>query len=167
MLLFCFFLTGIRAAEDVTEAARFKYELTMVRMTDLADVINNYVIDFGHPPDVQNLAEISDTLSPFYIKVLPLQDAWGNDFIYRVIPSRAPKKTMPHYFYIASAGSDGIFNGFEQRGNWEGAGFDGQDLIISNHRAEFLFSFGPEHKNEHEKYVLEAGNAKRESASKK
>jgi hypothetical protein len=68
-------------------------------------------------------------VEPFYIRGLPLRDAWGNEFYYT---------QNGEDFMIASAGSDGMFDGFDQRGEYDT--FEGQDIIYDSQES---FVYGP------------------------
>ena len=61
------------------------------------------------------------------------KDAWGNDFHFTLSPLG---NTMG--YTIGSAGSDGIFGGFDQRGTY--TEYEGKDIIYSNG----TFIYGPE-----------------------
>lgn len=60
----------------------------LISMKDIATInvaISNYVTDFGVPPKQAGTYDraggFDKTLSPFYIKILPVKDGWGNGFL--------------------------------------------------------------------------------------
>ena len=72
-------------SEDPAELAEKDKQL--ISMKDIATInvaISYYVTDFGVPPQYAGAYEtkgtLDKTLSPFYIKVLPTKDGWGNGF---------------------------------------------------------------------------------------
>ena len=60
----------------------------LISMKDIATInvaIPNYVTDFGVPPKQAGTYDraggFDKTLSPFYIKILPVEDGWGNSLL--------------------------------------------------------------------------------------
>ena len=111
----------------------------MATMEDLKSIgwaIESYMTDYYHAPEGKSLADIKDKLEPFYIKELPLRDAWGNNFIY----SHGTGENQDVYS-IASPGRNAIFNGWEQSGYYIITHIDdfGNDIIFSNG----TFTYGP------------------------
>lgn len=60
----------------------------LISMKDIATInvaISNYVTDFGVPPKQAGTYDraggFDKTLSPFYIKILPVEDGWGNSLL--------------------------------------------------------------------------------------
>lgn len=56
--------------------------LSMKNIFIINNAISDYLTDFGIPPQqaglYDNKGEFNKALSPFYIKVLPVEDSWGN-----------------------------------------------------------------------------------------
>ena len=65
---------------------------------------------------------------PTYIEEATLMDDWGNRFLYKV-------DTQNNTFRLASGGSDGQFQGFDQKGTY--IEFKGQDIIFYD--TDFVF----------------------------
>lgn len=110
-----------------------KQKTTMGDMRTLAMALESYVADNNQLPPGNTLADMKAKLEPFYIKSVPLKDAWGNDFLY--------KTGKDLQYCLASAGSDGVFAGWEQQGLYPVASKAdfAQDIILCN----ATFSFGP------------------------
>lgn len=118
------------SAEDALKAAvKTKYLSTVQNIRTIANAVSGYVTDNYKAPEGGSITDVRNAVEPFYIRGFPLQDAWGNDFYY--------SKNGEDYM-IASAGSDGIFKGFDQRGEYET--MEGQDIIYSSQES---FVFGP------------------------
>jgi len=88
-----------------------KQKSTMGDMRTLAMALESYLVDNNQLPPGNTLADIKAKLEPFYIKSVPLKDAWGNDFLYK-----AGKNLQ---YCLASAGSNGVFDGWEQQGYYQ------------------------------------------------
>jgi hypothetical protein len=106
-----------------------QYKQTMEAMRQIALAIKDYSTDFGFVPRVASAEELGKLLRGAYIKNLP-QDAWGHDFLYKF------NETKPSQYWLASAGSDGLFEGFDQYGRWEP--FQGQDIILTNEPSPWI-----------------------------
>jgi type II secretory pathway pseudopilin PulG len=120
----------------LTALQKGKQKSTMGDMKSAAMAIESYMTDLYKAPEAKTFAELNPILSPFYIKVLPLKDAWGNDFHY--YHGTGDKKDE---YAIGSGGRDGVFNGWEQGGfYWVTTmnGFD-NDIIFANGQ----FVYGP------------------------
>jgi len=99
----------------------------MKAMYTIGLALKNYIEDYSKAPQVDSIKKLSILLQPFYIKTLPLADAWENEFLYKVDPGNPAK------YWIGSRGSDGKFQGFDQTGTWEfKTGEKGQDIVLSN-----------------------------------
>jgi hypothetical protein len=99
--------------------------------------IIDYQQDFKNAPQVKTFKELLThdignglSFSDFYLEQIdpaqiPLKDAWGNEFIYKFQNER---------YWLASAGSDGKFAGFDQKGVYSDTEKEiaGKDIIISN-----------------------------------
>lgn len=108
-----------------------KYVQTMEDMRRIARAIKNYTLDFGYAPKAVNIANLKNLLEGPYISGFP-QDAWGKDFIYRFDERDANR------FWLASAGSDRKFEGFNQEGRW--STFEGQDIILTNTDPSWVYA---------------------------
>jgi type II secretory pathway pseudopilin PulG len=132
---------GIVAAVAIpnllTAMQKGKQKATMGDMKVAAEAIESYMTDNYYVPQVKTFAELSPLLAPFYIKVLPLKDAWGNDFHY--YHGTGNKKDN---YAIGSGGRDGVFNGWDQSGFYLVTAmhdFD-NDIIFANGQ----FVYGPQ-----------------------
>jgi hypothetical protein len=121
----------------LTATQKGKQKATMGDIKSISVSIESYIMDNEEAPPGNTLAEIQDKLQPFYIKTLPLKDAWGNDFLYK--HGTGDKKAE---YAVASGGKDGVFNGWEQTGfYWVRDIKDfGNDIILANG----TFTYGPE-----------------------
>jgi hypothetical protein len=100
---------------------------TMLDMLIVDRALESYIEDYKQAPRANSIKELSKILQPFYIKTLPLADAWENALLYKVDPKN------PKNYWIGSPGSDGKFEGFDQKGTWKfEAGEKGQDIILAN-----------------------------------
>lgn len=118
------FLTRLRKA-GITS----RLKVTMGNIVIMARAIHNFKTDFGYPPRVKELDQLKDypEFIPKYIKKLLLEDGWGNYLYY---------KENGTDYWLGSAGSDGKFNGFEQKGMY--TELEGSDVVFSNGR--FIFA---------------------------
>jgi hypothetical protein len=98
-----------------------KYIQTMEDMRRVSAAIRNYSLDFGYVPKAANISDLKKVLEGSYVSSLP-RDAWGNELIYQMDERDSSR------FRLASAGSDGKFEGFNQQGRWRT--LEGQDLIL-------------------------------------
>ncbi|MBN1197252.1 MAG: type II secretion system protein GspG [Candidatus Aminicenantes bacterium] len=108
-----------------------KLKITMRTIMQLGEAVDQYVAEYGVAPEVESINDLH--LYPrfaAYFRDLILKDAWGNDFYYRADGAR---------FWIASAGSDGEFQGFDQEGVYRD--YSGRDLIFSGKRFVFWPDF--------------------------
>jgi type II secretory pathway pseudopilin PulG len=120
----------------LTALQKGKQKATMGDMKSAAMAIESYLTDNYKAPEAKSFAELNPILSPFYIKILPLKDAWGNDFHY--YHGTGDKKDE---YAIGSGGRDGVFNGWDQAGFYLVTtmnGFD-SDIIFANGN----FVYGP------------------------
>jgi hypothetical protein len=100
---------------------------TMRDMSHIGMALYCYIDDLNQAPKAKSVKELAKILQPFYIKNLPLSDAWGNEFLYKVDTGD------PGKYWVASPGSDGKFKGFDQEGTWKlEEGEKGQDIILTN-----------------------------------
>lgn len=80
---------------------RSKQKRTMVDMRCIGTAVESYAVEFNVYPsagDIQTLADVTTNVVPVYVKVLPLQDGWQNDFYV---------SSTPEGYTIASGGKDG------------------------------------------------------------
>jgi hypothetical protein len=94
-----------------------KYGETLDLLREIAMAIAAFQISTGKLPDT--LA----SLVPEYLQELKEKDAWGNKLIYKVDPQKQK-------YWLASAGSDGKFSGFDQEGEY--SELAGKDIIFSD-----------------------------------
>lgn len=109
-----------------------KLDATMSDIHVIGRAIAKYMEDNNQAPKTGTIKEVAKLIQPFYIKTCPLEDAWGNDLIYKIDPKN------PKNYWIASPGSDGKFNGFDQEGSWSPCEENGQDIIL--HNGDFQYS---------------------------
>lgn len=135
LLLVCFVLVSAGFGDEVR--IKEKYIKTMEDLKYFQDALLEYLIDHDNAPKAKSLAELIRqdvgnglSFTVFYLEQIPddqvtLQDAWGNDFLY---------KYKGKTFRLASPGSDGKFEGFDQNGIYTDTDDDleGKDIIISN-----------------------------------
>ncbi len=123
-LLIVVAIIGILAAllipNAITAIQKAKQTSTMKDITVISTAIADYVTDNGSAPAQDGTYDTSAAfytgLSPFYIKVMPLTDQWGNSF----------------YAYCGTAGT----------GNWGVAGAAGDDFVVASYgRDKTLESF--------------------------
>lgn len=96
--------------------SRARLKSTMKNTSAISRALSDYIVDNGQAPNQGGTYDTSSSfylaLSPFYIKILPTQDQWGNGF--RVWCSNAAEGiygiTEPDNedFMIASFGQDRI-----------------------------------------------------------
>lgn len=108
-------------------SVKSRLKITMRTISNLGEELDRYVKKFGSAPEVDSINDLHlyPNYSP-YFKDLTLMDAWGRPLYYRADGPR---------FWIASAGSDGEFQGFEQQGVYRD--YSGRDVIFSGKR--FLY----------------------------
>ena len=99
-----------------------KYRKTMNDLNYAGAAIQMYLLDTMKPP-----AKLDD-LVPTFIEEGRLNDAWGNRFLYKI-------DNQNNTFWLASGGSDGRLQGFDQKGTY--IELDGQDIIFYDH--DFVF----------------------------
>ncbi len=120
----------------LTAQAKGKQKATMGDLKMISVAVAMYIEDKGYAPKVKTMAELKTALEPFYIKKLPMKDAWGHDLLY--IQGIAGKADA---YCIASSGRDGVFAGFEQAGFYPVTAMDhfNQDIILCSG----VFTYGP------------------------
>lgn len=114
-----------------------QYKKTMLDMALLSDGISGYIEHMNKAPEADSLKELLQedcgnglTIAEFLfdqmpVEKIPLKDIWNNDFLY---------KYQGKKFWIASSGSDGEFQGFDQSGFFPFVEsiLKGKDLILLN-----------------------------------
>jgi hypothetical protein len=85
--------------------------------------IDVYYTDEMKYPQVDSFDKLT-MLVPRYLKELPKKDPWGNPFLIKF-----GKKYNSDTYWIASGGSDGKFEGWEQDGKY--TDLKGKDIIYS------------------------------------
>jgi len=126
-------VAAIAIPNMLTAMQKGKQKTTMIYMKTIGIAIESYMTDNYKAPEGQSLQDILPQLQPFYINNLPLKDGWGNDFHYY--------SSGKDNYFIGSGGKDGVFNGWEQKGDYivrEINGFN-NDIIYSNG----MFTYGP------------------------
>ena len=118
-----------------------KYESTILDLKYMSTAIESYMADWNKAP--ADLSFGGDRTRAFYIKSFPEKDPWFNDWRYK-------RDSKNHkIFWIASPGSDNIFNGFFQEGRYDN--FHGGDIIFSNFKNSdefYKMTYGPKIKKE-------------------
>lgn len=103
-------------------------KITIRKMIQLGRAIHAYRTERGYAPKVTEIDQLK-TYEDFISKYseggtpLPLDDGWGNYLYY---------KTEGNDYWLGSAGSDGRFEGFDQKGMYTDV--EGKDVILSNGR---------------------------------
>ena len=115
-LLIVIAIIGIVAAIAVpnllTALHKSKVKATMGDMKNIATAIEAYITDNSMSPGgggVPLIADLDPLLTPFYIKVLPHEDAWGEPLHYESGDVTGPNPTA---YSIISYGRDGLSTPF-------------------------------------------------------
>lgn len=118
------FFTKLRNA-----ALTSRLKITMINMQFMGRAIEAFKKAKGYAPKISDLEELKDyeNFVPEFSDKLVLDDAWGNYFYYKADGAD---------YWLAGAGSDGKFLGFEQKGFY--TQLENSDLIYSNGR--FIFA---------------------------
>jgi len=104
--------------KTIARERRERYIKAVKDINYIGTAVESFIIDNDYAPD-----DISSKyLTAFYIRKLPVIDPWGNKYLY--------KKTGKETYCIASAGSDGTFEGFNQKGKY--INIEDKDIIFSN-----------------------------------
>jgi len=106
--------------QDLLLVGKYRKTLNGLNFANVA--IQVYIMDYMKPP-----AKLAD-LVPTFIEEAQLMDAWGYKFHYKV-------DTQNNTFWLASGGSDGQFQGFDQKGAY--VELNGKDIILYDY--EFVF----------------------------
>jgi hypothetical protein len=95
---------------------------TIQDFKQLGTAIEAYMYDTGKPPEADSIEKLAEILMPYLnIRTCPTKDMWGNPFIYKVEGDK---------YWLASSGSDGKFDGFNQTGQYDKD--DTKDIIFSD-----------------------------------
>lgn len=128
LLAFPLFAAEPNVAPTDAERARW----TMGDMRSIATALEAYATDYNRYPEAKSIHDVSKALQPVYIRVLPLRDAWGNDF--RV-------ESNAQGYRIVSCGADSVCD----ETTWSTAGKDlpyAADGVFSNGKMIRAWSFG-------------------------
>ncbi|MFZ2071550.1 MAG: type II secretion system protein GspG [Halobacteriota archaeon] len=106
--------------QDPLLVEKYRKSLNDLSFTSVA--IQRYLLDEMKLP-----GKLAD-LVPTFIEEAQLMDAWGNRFHYKI-------NTQNNTFWLASGGSDGQFQGFDQKGAY--VELKGQDIIFYDN--DFVF----------------------------
>ena len=103
-------------------------KITIRNMIQLGRAIHAYRTEHGYAPKVAEIDQLKtyeDFIPKYSVEGTPLhlEDGWGNYFYY---------KTEGNDYWLGSAGSDGHFEGFDQKGKYTDV--EGKDVILSNGR---------------------------------
>lgn len=108
--------------KTIVKEKKERYVIAMKDLRSIGTAIESYITDEYATPKANSIEELGKILSPFHIRKMPVIDPWGNKYLY--------KKVGKDEYFIASAGSDGIFEGFDQKGKYINT--EGKDIIFSN-----------------------------------
>ena len=95
-----------KAALDASKKAA-----TQGDMRAIGNAILSYITDAGKAPESNSIEELEALLAPLYIRICPTTDGWGNQYYYKY------GGTGGDDYWLASAGPDGYFEGFEKTGD--------------------------------------------------
>lgn len=129
-------VAAIAIPNMLTAIQKGKQKATMGDMKMIGMAVEGYITDHGSAPEGETLEAIRSKLEPAYIKVLPLKDGWGNDFLYAHGTGEKNKD-----YAVGTGGKDGVFNGWAQEGTYYVNSMHefGNDIIFSNGN----FTYGP------------------------
>lgn len=96
-----------QAAQDAM-GDKQKIQTAMLDIKAIGEAAMSYVTENYKAPEGASMQALKSALQPDYIRVLPTTDPWGNEFLY---------KGEGENFWIACAGPDGKFEGFEKQGD--------------------------------------------------
>jgi hypothetical protein len=137
LLLLSLLLTTSMLPAQQEVSVRQLYEKTKADLLLVGAAVSDYIEDLDKAPPVKTYRELLDhdignglSFIQFYMDEIPAQkipskDAWGNDFFYKAEGKR---------FWLASAGSNGNFTGFDKHGFYlyTDKEMEGKDIIVSN-----------------------------------
>ena len=143
-LLIVVAILGILAAllipNAITAIQKAKQKSTMKDITVISTAVTDYVTDNGITPTQDGTydatAAFYDALSPFYVKVLPINDQWGNNFM-----AYCGTACDGNYGISGAAGDDFVISSYARAGALESFSFDANDpeagLFVVNQAAHF------------------------------
>jgi len=119
-LLIVVAIIGILAAllipNAITAIQKAKQKSTMKDITTISTAIADFITDNGVAPTQSGTYDASapfyGNLSPFYIKVLPINDQWGNPFNVWCATDQYGVTALADDFIVSSFGRDRIQEGF-------------------------------------------------------
>jgi len=113
---------GAKDGKPDAETLKQQYITAMKDLSNIGLAIMAYQISNDSCPEVETIAELKKKLVPEFTKDFPLKDPWGKEYLY--------KRHEKQSFSVGSAGSDGVFDGWDQEGNY--FILKGQDVIYKN-----------------------------------
>lgn len=143
-LLIVVAILGILAAllipNAITAIQKAKQKSTMKDITVISTAVTDYVTDNGVTPtqdgNYDATAVFYDALSPFYVKVLPINDQWGNNFM-----AYCGTACDGNYGISGAAGDDFVIASYARAGVLEAFSFDENDpeagLFVVSQAAHF------------------------------
>jgi type II secretion system protein G len=143
-LLIVVAILGILAAllipNAITAIQKAKQKSTMKDITVISTAVTDYVTDNGQTPTQDGTydatAEFYDALSPFYVKVLPINDQWGNNFY-----AYCGTACDGNYGISGAAGDDFVIASYGRAKTLEAFTFDANDpeagLFVVSQAAHF------------------------------
>ena len=142
-LLIVVAIIGIIAAIAIpnllTALQKGKQKATMGDMKSIGTAIEAYIADIAMAPATTDLPTSSTAwFCPFYIKVMPRSDGWGNAFLYA---HGTMSSGGADIYSIGSKARDGLFSSWNTTGDYlctQLADFN-NDIVFSNG----IFTYGP------------------------
>lgn len=115
---------GKKSEEDVLK----DYRKAMKDIKQISTAMASYCTDHGKYPDIKDSEALSKAESfKIHMKTVPVKDPWGKPYIIG---------NENGIIMIASAGSDGKFDGFNQQRGVISDMSSGQDIVLKDH--EFI-----------------------------
>jgi len=110
--------------KTIARERRERYIKAVKDINYIGSAVESFITDNYYAPDDIT----SKYLTAFYIRKLPVIDPWGNKYLY--------KKVGKVNYFIASAGSDGIFEGFDQKGKY----INTEDKVIIFSNGKYVYT---------------------------
>lgn len=98
------------------------YQDAMYDLSNIQAALANYLADTS-APDINTLEELKADTFPHYLQNLPMNDPWGNPYLYQ--------KVDDENFKVGCSGSDSSFSGWDQTGTYSAEEMAGKDIILS------------------------------------
>jgi type II secretion system protein G len=145
-LLIVVAILGILAAllipNAITAIQKAKQKSTMKDITVISTAVTDFVTDNGQTPTQDGNYDATmafyDALSPFYVKVLPINDQWGNNFM-----AYCGTACDGNYGVSGAAGDDFVIASYGRAGTLETFSFDPNDpengLFVVSAAAHFNY----------------------------